>query len=190
MRKALVTDTDDVDSVNVCSVIRLVNLVETRAGTYPTLDPSWYGCTAAIVSALEVNIATICASLPVFWPVIKENILGKIIVTYEVDVTHETRYSGGFNELNDCGDLYALDTTCSKGRQFAEDKYMRARVDPLQQVRSAKTTVMSCGQSEHWVERHDGSLDLGTDFAASMAGFGLQRPGIEKRESNEGLLHV
>lgn len=176
--------------MNVCSVTRLVTLVQTKAGTYPTLDPSWYGCTAAVLSALEVNIATICASLPVFWPVITEN-LGKIMVTYEVDVRHETRDSGGFNVLNENGEqLYSMGTLGSKGKQCADDRYIGARVDPLlQQARSTNTTVMSGGQCEYRVEANDIPLDLGADFTEGLAGYGLQRPGIEERESREGLLH-
>lgn len=178
-----------VNSVNVCSVIRLIALVETKAGTYPTLDPSWYGCTAAMLSVLEVNIATICASLPVFWPVIREN-LGRILVTYEVDVTHEARDSGNFNVVNESGELYSMGIMRSKGRQYAEDKYIRAQVDPLQQMKPAKTTVMSRarGQPEHVVERSM-SFDLGSEFTASLARFGPQRHETDTRESKEGLLN-
>ncbi|ROV90357.1 hypothetical protein VMCG_09730 [Cytospora schulzeri] len=177
--------------VNICSVIRLVNIVQNRGGTYPTLDPSWYGCTAAMLSALEVNIATICASLPVFWPVIKEG-LGRILVTYEVDVTHERRDSGDFNIMNESGELYSMRTMNSKGRQYAEDKYIRAQVDPLQQVKPTKTTVMSRARGHlHPENVGEGSrsLDLGSEIRAGLAEFELQRPGIEKRESKEGLLN-
>lgn len=141
-----------------------------------------------MLSALEVNIATICASLPVFWPVIKEN-MGRILVTYEVDVIHERRDSGDFNVVNERGELYSMGTLNSKGRQYAEDRYIRAQVDPFQQARPTKTTVMSCGQSEHCVETGNRSLDLGADFTTSMAGLELERPRIAKRESKVSLLY-
>lgn len=58
---------------------------------FPTFDPSWYGCGAIVLAALEVSLATVCASLPVFWPVMKFN-WGTIFVTYEVSVTREENY--------------------------------------------------------------------------------------------------
>ncbi|KUI66368.1 hypothetical protein VM1G_02383 [Cytospora mali] len=175
--------------VNVCSVIRVITIVQTQAGTYPTLDPSWYGCTAAILSALEVNLATLCASLPVFWPVIKEN-MGRILVTYEVQITRETRESGDFNVMNEHGEIFSMGAVSPRRKQYAEDKYIRAHTDVVQQVRPPKMTMISRGgQSEQWLQR-DNSLDLGSDFSASMTGLGLQRPGIEKRGSDEGLLNA
>lgn len=173
--------------MNLCTIIRLVSIVQTQAGTYPTLDPSWYGCTSAMLSALEVNIATVCASLPVFWPVIKEN-LGRIMVTYEVDVTRETRDVGGFNVLNESGELFSTKTVASKGRQYyPEDGYIREHAGPFYQVEPIKTTVLSPGQCGKWFGRKR-PLDLGSDYTADPAGLGQQRPEMEKRESKEGLL--
>lgn len=77
--------------VNVLSLFRLISIVDTRAGIFPTYDPSWYGCSAMVLAALEVSLATVCASLPVFWPVMKFN-WGTIFVTYEVTVTREENY--------------------------------------------------------------------------------------------------
>jgi len=82
-------DSDLASSVNVLSTWRLALLVQTRASTSPTLDPSWYGCEPIVLAALEIDLALICASLPVFWPVIEKS-LGSIFVTYEVEVTRET----------------------------------------------------------------------------------------------------
>ncbi|KAK2599417.1 hypothetical protein N8I77_011171 [Diaporthe amygdali] len=77
--------------VNVLSLFRLINIIDTRAGIFPTYDPSWYGCGAIVLAALEVSLATVCASLPVFWPVMKFN-WGTIFVTYEISVTREENY--------------------------------------------------------------------------------------------------
>lgn len=76
----------------ICSVIRFILIVHTRATTSPTFDPSWYGASTCILSILEVDLATIVASLPVFWPHLRRNI-DKIMITREVDVqvTHEPR---------------------------------------------------------------------------------------------------
>ncbi|OHE96338.1 hypothetical protein CORC01_08410 [Colletotrichum orchidophilum] len=68
---------------------RLVALVRSRAGTYPTLDPTWYAPGPVALSILEIDMAAICASLPVFWPVL-QNSMGMIFVTHEVKVTTET----------------------------------------------------------------------------------------------------
>ncbi|KAF6827198.1 hypothetical protein CMUS01_09113 [Colletotrichum musicola] len=71
---------------------RLVALVRSRAGTYPTFDPTWYAPLPMLLSILEIDVAAICASLPVFWPVLSSGI-GGIFVTHEVkvEVTTEAR---------------------------------------------------------------------------------------------------
>lgn len=81
--------------VNMMSIWRLQSIVETRATTLPTFDPTWYGPTPIVLSSIEVSLATICASLPVFWPVIKKNLGPYIMVTHEVKITRESRYGPG-----------------------------------------------------------------------------------------------
>lgn len=72
------------------STWRLATVVEHKATTYPTFDPSWYSPISIILSAAEVDIASICASIPVFWPVLTDSI-GDIFVTKEVQIIHEER---------------------------------------------------------------------------------------------------
>lgn len=43
---------------------------------------------------MEVDLAAICASLPVFWPVIQKSIGSVILVTHEVKITREQRRTG------------------------------------------------------------------------------------------------
>ena len=167
--------------MNVLSIIRLVILVKTKAGTYPTWDPSWYNCTPAILSALEVNMASLCAALPVYWPVIQES-FGIILVTYEVDITHETRESRGWDLTNDSDDGPWMETMTSK---YADDRYIRSQVDPLYGDKTSKTTVVSHYQRPLRTAR---SLDLGSALSSNSAGTWPQRPRIMKRESKEGLL--
>lgn len=69
----------------LCSIIRFVVIVSNRATTSPEFDPTWYGGTSIGLSILEINIATIVAALPVFWPHLRRNI-DKIMVTHEVEV--------------------------------------------------------------------------------------------------------
>ncbi|KAF9873324.1 hypothetical protein CkaCkLH20_09137 [Colletotrichum karsti] len=71
--------------VLMLSAWRLVALIRSRAGTYPTLDPTWYASAPMALAILEIDVAAICASLPVFWPVIMVG-MGKIFVTHEVKV--------------------------------------------------------------------------------------------------------
>ncbi|KAH8671058.1 hypothetical protein BX600DRAFT_509764 [Xylariales sp. PMI_506] len=71
---------------------RLQTMVATQVASYPTRDPTWYGPIEILLAALEVNAASICASVPIFWPVLSNNWSG-IFVTQEVKVTHEARYN-------------------------------------------------------------------------------------------------
>lgn len=94
-------ETDKLPSVNMMSIWRLQSIVETRATTLPTFDPTWYGTTPIVLSSMEVHLATICASLPVFWPILKKNLGPYIMVTHEVKVTREYRRWDGDGETDD-----------------------------------------------------------------------------------------
>lgn len=160
-------------------------MVKNRAATFPTLDPSWYGSVPAVLSVLEVNLATICASLPVFWPVIEEN-LGRILVTREVDVTRETRDFSTINNNWEDSDTYALEVV---QKQHIDQRYMLSHIDPLQEEKPSTTTVMAAGQQTNGGAMGKRSLDLGMNFTSSLSGLGLHRPVVEKRESKEILLN-
>lgn len=80
----------------MCSIIRFAVIVSNRATTSPEFDPSWYGSTSIGLSILEINIATIVAALPVFWPHLRRNI-DKIMVTHEVEV--KISASSGFTQI-------------------------------------------------------------------------------------------
>ena len=65
------------------------------------LDPTWYGVKSIVLAAIEVVLASICASVPVFWPMITQS-LNKIFVTQEVHVVHQhRRLSGEDGERDD-----------------------------------------------------------------------------------------
>ncbi len=51
-------------------------------------DPTWDNATTAGLACLEADLATVCAALPVFWPVLTTT-WGRIFVTTEVSVTRE-----------------------------------------------------------------------------------------------------
>lgn len=50
-------------------------------------DLSWNSPTPTGLAALEINLASICAALPVFWPVVRDK--WAALVTYEVIVASE-----------------------------------------------------------------------------------------------------
>ncbi|KAI1765835.1 hypothetical protein GGR53DRAFT_245425 [Hypoxylon sp. FL1150] len=79
--------------VNLISIWCLQTIVEHKAGTAPVLDVTWYGPTSIILAALEVDLASICASIPTFWPSLQQRLLGmnNIFVTQEVHITHHHR---------------------------------------------------------------------------------------------------
>lgn len=64
--------------------------MEHHAATWPTFDPSWYGCVSILLSAVEVDLAVVCASIPVFWPILEAAGL-QVFITKEVRVTSEER---------------------------------------------------------------------------------------------------
>lgn len=74
--------------INGIALARLASVIMTRAGTYPTLDPSFYGTTQLVLTSLEVSLAIIAASLPVFWPMIKFG-WGDIFVTTVITVQRQ-----------------------------------------------------------------------------------------------------
>ncbi|KAI0159273.1 hypothetical protein BJ166DRAFT_327327 [Pestalotiopsis sp. NC0098] len=96
--------------VNFLSIWRLQTLVEHQAGRYPTHDPSWYGPISMILATLECDCASICASVPIFWPVLSPY-LGAIFVTQEVSVEHE--YRDGFADEESKGSSGGTATTRS-----------------------------------------------------------------------------
>lgn len=62
-----------------------------------------------ILSCLEIDFAIICASMPIFWPIIERS-FAAIFVSYEVDVTEE-RVQDGY------GLAYELEHTKSAGQE-------------------------------------------------------------------------
>lgn len=61
-----------------------------------------------ILSCLEIDLAIICSSMPIFWPIIEKS-LTSIFVSYEVDVTEE-------RVEDDYGLAYELEHTKSVGK--------------------------------------------------------------------------
>lgn len=90
------------NSATICSISRFIVIVDNRATTYPEFDPTWYGGTGIALSVLEVNIATIVAALPVFWPLLRRNI-DRIFITHEVEV--KVTSTEGFSPIESDNDV-------------------------------------------------------------------------------------
>ncbi|KAK1764360.1 hypothetical protein QBC33DRAFT_572436 [Phialemonium atrogriseum] len=77
-------------TVVTLSAWRVSETIYYKTGWYPTHDPTWYGPLSILLMVLEINVASICASVPIFWPVLRPY-LGAIFVTREFSVTTERR---------------------------------------------------------------------------------------------------
>ncbi|KAF1960459.1 hypothetical protein CC80DRAFT_294371 [Byssothecium circinans] len=85
--------------VVMISVWRLHSIILNRAATLPYIDFTWFAPITLILSCLEVNLAIVCASMPVFWPQI-EKPFSAIFVTHEVHITEHRRLDDHY-ELED-----------------------------------------------------------------------------------------
>lgn len=83
--------------VVVCASLRLYFVVKSRAGTYPTVDPPWYAPPIILMSVLEVNLAILTASMPIFWPYLASIGTSGIKVMQEVIVRSEPRVDKGWS---------------------------------------------------------------------------------------------
>ncbi|ETS88229.1 hypothetical protein PFICI_02057 [Pestalotiopsis fici W106-1] len=72
------------------AIWRLATIIDHQAATWPTHDPTWYGPISIILAVLEVDCAAICASIPIFWPVLEAR-WGTIFITQEIKITREDR---------------------------------------------------------------------------------------------------
>ncbi|GKT77445.1 integral membrane protein [Colletotrichum tofieldiae] len=111
------------------------------AGTHPTLDPSWYGCTPIVLAAVEINLATICASLPVFWPTLQKNI-GQIFITKEVEITSEIRRFSTLQNEEATAELRDFSPR-KPSKALGNDSNARWYTETLSLARSTKTEVES-----------------------------------------------
>ncbi|KAK7916888.1 hypothetical protein PG985_010496 [Apiospora marii] len=101
--------------INFISIWRVASMVEHRAATFPTFDPTWYGPISVELATLEVNFATICASIPVFWPVLTAR-LDKVFVTREIKIERIHRFETVDEDLDGCGGKYGDDVELQRTR--------------------------------------------------------------------------
>ncbi|KAF1953064.1 hypothetical protein CC80DRAFT_165408 [Byssothecium circinans] len=77
--------------VVVLAAARVVSLCIKRAGTVPIFDPTFATPTVYIFSVLEINVAIMCASIPIFWPLVTSLASNKILIVNEIEVRSERR---------------------------------------------------------------------------------------------------
>ncbi|KAI2615322.1 hypothetical protein GGR54DRAFT_296453 [Hypoxylon sp. NC1633] len=156
--------------VLVFAVWRLVTIIEHQVATWPTRDPTWYGPISIILAVLEVDAASICASVPIFWPVLRDMDWGKIFVTQEVNITRETRYmdddedrltrNATHSRTGSEADLGVIHSTKeSRNREmYYRDSYILSQVDPLRtsvdrvHVSGPRSETTTRNGSNKWVK--------------------------------------
>ncbi|ORY60675.1 uncharacterized protein BCR38DRAFT_467728 [Pseudomassariella vexata] len=155
--------------INFLSIWRLATIVEHKAGTKPTFDPTFYGPISILLAVLETDVAGICASIPVFWPVLTAE-LDRIFVTQEIKIERAHRFSnmgdaeeyelqrGTTAELQHTERSLHSRTTSeeslnqnpdSKQARVKEshymDEYVAAQVDPLNVTHGVESHITSQG---------------------------------------------
>ncbi|KAK0650001.1 hypothetical protein B0T16DRAFT_457361 [Cercophora newfieldiana] len=104
---------------------RVYETIYFKAGWYPTRDPTWYGPKSILLIVLEINVASICVSVPIFWPVISPY-LGAIFVTHEFSVNYEEHSSSRDRGVNDhYKDSFIMDLVDPLGS--STNRYIRSR---------------------------------------------------------------
>ncbi|KAH9905423.1 hypothetical protein F4778DRAFT_707182 [Xylariomycetidae sp. FL2044] len=144
------------------AIWRLATIVDHQVATWPTRDPTWYGPISILLAVLEVDAAAVCASVPIFWPVLTVQ-WGKIFVTQEVNITHEARYRDDDDVGLTRGASHERSPSESDskgpGRNtdvHYQDSYVLDQVDPLRTQTapmhaSARSNSIKAG-SRHWVK--------------------------------------
>jgi hypothetical protein len=119
------------------AIWRLATIIDHQAATWPTHDPTWYGSISIILAVLEVDCAAICASIPIFWPVLEAK-WGTIFITQEIKITREDRYlddedhaSSHHGRTGSEVELKRAESNHSTGGTNYNDMFVMRSVDPL-----------------------------------------------------------
>ncbi|KAI1258945.1 hypothetical protein F5Y18DRAFT_320753 [Xylariaceae sp. FL1019] len=119
---------------------RLYTIVDHRATSYPTRDPTWYAPISLLLAVAEIVAAAICASIPIFWPVLTMH-WGRIFVTKEINITHEARFTDddedgltrGTSHSRSASDQISdgFNSMSKTKAAYYKDSYVLTQVDPL-----------------------------------------------------------
>lgn len=125
--------------------------------SHPTFDHSWYAPLLCLLGMLEVNVACIGASIPVFWPVIRST-MNAIFVTREIDVQvasrsmHLERSESLYSHDNSDGErrLWNNSRGESSHNEHYKDTYIMDHVDPLRKKKSgAVDSVITADRNKY-----------------------------------------
>ncbi|ORY62362.1 uncharacterized protein BCR38DRAFT_238396 [Pseudomassariella vexata] len=123
--------------INLLAAWRLVSIVKTQGGVGPHQDPTWYGTLPVLIADMENLTSIMCASIPVFWPVLTESI-DKIFVTHEVTIERSTRFSlVGDGYADDGVNLHGL--ICGDGQHSQPTS--QASLNPKDSTKSPRLEV-------------------------------------------------
>ncbi|KJR88177.1 uncharacterized protein SPSK_07806 [Sporothrix schenckii 1099-18] len=123
--------------VNVFAAWRLALLIGSGGSVLETyVDSTFYAPDTVLLSSLEVNLASICASVPIFWPVLRQQVF-RILVTREVEIVRDER--PGDDASDDEDDVAKLKQrqADNDGHDHYDDAFIRDQVDPLRPGTSA-----------------------------------------------------
>jgi hypothetical protein len=120
--------------VNVFAAWRLALLIGPGNSILETfVDSTYYAPDTVLLSSLEVNLASICASVPIFWPVLRQQVF-RILVTKEVEITRDERAG---DDSDDEDHIDKPENPDTDGHGHYDDSFIRDQVDPLRPGTSA-----------------------------------------------------
>ncbi|KAF2267340.1 hypothetical protein CC78DRAFT_614279 [Lojkania enalia] len=135
---------------------RLVVLCINRAGTVPIFDPTFAAPTIFIFSVLEVNIAILCASIPIFWPLVSSLATNKILVVNEIEIRTSRRSSrdaeAGFVDIAENGGRISRMSVTVHGKEFTRGR--RSSEKRLHHIHLPRKSTSS-------PKRNDPAIELG-----------------------------
>jgi hypothetical protein len=96
----------------------MIALCVKRVGTVPYFDPTFATPAIYIFSVLEIDVAILCASIPIFWPLVTSLAPNKILVVNEIEIRTDRRESQaiGLAEQGSGGAFPSLDRDEGNGR--------------------------------------------------------------------------
>lgn len=100
-----------------------------------------------IMSSLEIDFAIICASIPIFWPLITAA-LPQIFVTHEVRVTHHQRLPDNTNTEYELRRSYS----CKSGGGDSQENLTELQDHPKTDYRDPFVVGHVTGKLEHDTE--------------------------------------
>ncbi|KAF9728830.1 hypothetical protein PMIN04_003472 [Paraphaeosphaeria minitans] len=144
------------------SIARVISISIKRIGTVPVFDPSWYTPTVYIFSALELNVAILTASIPIFWPLVASFTANKILIVNEIEIRTE-RIDNSF-ALSEQGKGFAgvSDDDVAEGRTSKINVQGKSNTDKLHRNNSR----LSRGPKHHHNPSHSdsSSKEMGLDM--------------------------